>query len=139
MNNSIKMALFLAVIGLGGCASLAKTLGWFSGWMSQVETRVGGDIVMHLTVATLLGIAACWAGLDDKTSLSERPKRLFVSRRQFALLALSLLLVSLDEGLQYFAPTRTFSLSDWLANVCGLTLGVALFQLFNICRLWRVA
>lgn len=126
--------LFLTVLVAGGLASLAKTFDLLSGFIMKIEGQVGGDIVLHLLVATLLGISACWAGREPKLVSSVIETPWVPSQKQFGLISLSAVLISLDESMQYFAPTRTFSIHDWLANMFGLFIGVLIYLFVCICR-----
>nr|WP_235800439.1 VanZ family protein [Vibrio lentus] len=100
----------------------------------KIEGQVGGDIVLHLLVATLLGISACWAGRDPKLLSRATKNQWILRKKQFALIGLSAVLISLDESMQYFVPTRTFSIHDWLANMFGLFNGVLIYLFVCICR-----
>lgn len=126
-----RVGIFLIVLSLGGMASLAKSLDLLVGLIVQVENEVGGDIVLHLVVSVCLGFSACWAGMTT------RQKRYFFyfSGRQAMLILLSVSLVSLDEVMQFFISTRTFSVFDWLANMVGLFIGIGIYQLFSIYRI----
>lgn len=124
---------FATVLVAGGLASLAKTFDLLSGFIVKIEGQVGGDIVLHLLLATLLGISACWAGREPKLVSSVIENPWIPSRKQFGLIGLSAVLISLDETTQYFAPTRTFSIHDWLANMIGLFIGVLIYLFVSIC------
>lgn len=138
-----RVALFLTVLALGGLASLAKTFELFSGFIIDLEVQVGGDMVLHLIVAIFLGFSACWSGQDVTPVDSDRKADLTFNvasvfgglgfnRHQALLIMLSMVLVSVDEALQYFVPTRTFSPQDWFANMIGLTVGIGLHQLWLV-------
>lgn len=126
--------LFFTVLIAGGLASLAKTFDLLSGFIVRIEGQIGGDIVLHLLVATLLGISASWAGRESRLLSRATENPWIPSRKQFGLISLSAVLISLDESMQYFAQTRTFSIHDWLANMFGLFIGVFIYLFVCICR-----
>lgn len=126
-----RVGIFLIVLSLGGMASVAKSLDLLAGLIVQIENEVGGDIVLHLAVSVCLGVSACWAGMTTRKKRSV----FYFSGRQVMLIVLSISLVSLDELMQFFISTRTFSVYDWLANMVGLFIGIGIYQLFSIYRI----
>ncbi|WP_237484569.1 hypothetical protein [Vibrio hippocampi] len=69
---------------------------------------MGNDTILHFALAGSLGLCSGWLSL-----LMQRP--MFIA-------VIAVLIV--DEGLQYWIPTRDFSFSDMGANVFGCLSGV---------------
>nr|WP_255526886.1 VanZ family protein [Photobacterium sp. BZF1] len=118
-----------------------KTFGVFSGYIYQVESGLGGAYVLHVLVATVLGFSACLASDREPTGessakswakLSGEPENNLLPG--YSLVVLSIVLVSIDEFLQAFSPTREFSVWDWVANVAGITVGCSIFVLVKYAK-----
>jgi VanZ family protein len=118
-----KLSIFLLLVGVGGLASLLKSMGVFSQQIALTEFFVGGDKPLHLMVSTALSVASVWC---------TAPNRRLFGRGAFGWPTLLLLiLVISDETSQYFLPRREFSFLDMSVNLTGVVVGVALFACYE--------
>lgn len=79
------------------------------------------DKVAHFILYGGLGfLMALWIGTGKST----------LSAAMFAMI-ICVIYAFLDEGLQYFIPTRNASFLDWLADVLGAFFGVVLYILLR--------
>ncbi|MFB9216496.1 VanZ family protein [Vibrio sinaloensis] len=123
---SKRLFLLAVVIGIGGMASLAKSLDIFRQPVVNVEHLVGGDWALHIIVSTTLGFVAAWA----------TPKSFY----QYAKVPISpwvwllLVAVSIDEFSQAYFPLRQFSLADLAINLSGVTMGSLTYLLYATIR-----
>jgi VanZ family protein len=116
-----KLSIFLLLVGVGGLASLLKSMGVFAQQIASTELFVGGDKPLHLMVSTALSVASCTA-----------PNRRLLGGGTFGWPTLFLLiLVISDETSQYFLPRREFSFLDMSVNLTGVAVGVALFACYE--------
>ncbi|MEZ9233747.1 hypothetical protein AB4259_22060 [Vibrio amylolyticus] len=107
----IASSLFYAVILLLGSASVFKSAGLFNHSIRQVELALGGAVYLHLIGAVVLGFIA---------HLSSCRTFLFGISLNAVLL---MILVVIDESLQYVIPARHFSWLDMSVNVIGVLAG----------------
>ncbi|GAB2643256.1 VanZ family protein [Vibrio panuliri] len=119
---NFRAILLLLIAVVAGCASLAKSLNYYSDVVVSIEQMLGGDWALHAIFALVLGFTAHWA----------TPVDYFYYRRFCAapLLALILFLVVVDEFMQAFIPHREFSWLDLSINVVGLLVGGFLYRLY---------
>ncbi|WP_143698139.1 VanZ family protein [Vibrio sp. qd031] len=115
------LLLVFCVIAAGGASAL-KSIGANVSLIKHVEHTLGGAIFLHAIIALFLGIVAqltspySWRKLPVGLSMSVLP---------------ILVLVTLDESLQYFIPARHFAWLDMAVNIAGVLSGalcVALLQ-----------
>jgi VanZ family protein len=91
----------------------------------QFEAWLGGDKLMHLKLAFVLSLLACFA--------ANSIKRNFLLNAFWRLLFIQLFLAScllLDEAHQYLAPSRRFELMDFYYGVGGLLIGLLSYCCF---------
>lgn len=112
---SRRLLLLVALVVIGGCASLAKSFNVYGQLVLDMEALVGGDWVMHLIVSTTLGFFASWA----------TPKHYFQTARipVSPWVGLLLIAVTVDEFSQLYFPSRQFSFVDLGINLSGVLLG----------------
>jgi VanZ family protein len=105
-----------------GSASALKSIGANVTLLKHAEQTLGGAIFLHAIIALFLGIVAqltspcSWRNLPMGLSISVLP---------------ILALVTVDESLQYFIPSRHFAWLDMAVNLVGVFSGalcVALLQ-----------
>ena len=101
-----------------------KSAGLFLPFLLQFEAMLGGDKLMHLQLAMILSLLACWASRE------------FFVRRSIALvwqLLLVFLLLSvgllLDELHQYLLSSRHFELKDTAFGILGVTIGLIVYSM----------
>lgn len=121
LNNYLLCTLFIFLIIFVVFASIAKSLGLFTTQLLTLEHHAGGDHILHFSLSFLISYFSFWA---LPPSLKYKP----LSIVNWSTLLL-LLLVSTDEGLQYFFPTRQFSWFDMGANWSGILFGAILSYL----------
>jgi len=81
------------------------------------------DKLIHAAVFTLLTTCVAWALTG------------FVQSRRRLLVLTAILMVvfaSIDELVQWFVPTRTVDMEDWIADCLGITLGLIAYTLIAI-------
>lgn len=104
----LSVALFI-------CASLLRSIGWYSSLFQETEVVVGGDKFLHLIVVFCISF---WVRLATST-YRHLPSANFCNRVFIGLF----ILISIDELLQLFSNYRHFSFADLTANYVGLLLG----------------
>ncbi|MDV7102871.1 VanZ family protein [Vibrio sp. TH_r3] len=94
---------------------MAKSTGLFADDIKSFENWLGGDQYLHFIVATIVGFLALWS------TKANQKKWLFnlVGWQSIAVLCL----VISDEIMQYFIPSRDYSLVDLSINTAGVALG----------------
>ena len=110
--------LFIFVIIFSVFASIAKSLGLFTTQLLTLEHHAGGDQMLHFVLSLLISYFSFWI---IPNQLNYTPRSI-INR----ITLLLLLLVTLDEGAQYFLPTRQFSWLDMGANWSGILCGTTL-------------
>ncbi|MGX1926608.1 VanZ family protein [Vibrio sp. NH-7] len=110
-----RLLLWVALVAIGGSASLAKSFDIYGHIVAGMETLVGGDWAMHLIVATTLGFFASWATPKSFYQYSSVPISPWVG--------LLLIAVTIDEFSQMYFPLRQFSYSDLAINISGVLIG----------------
>ncbi|RYU67909.1 hypothetical protein ERW51_10820 [Aliivibrio finisterrensis] len=103
--------ILIASVLLFGSASIFKSSGILGNEIRTVEIAIHGAIYLHLFASLLLGIF-CRLATKQNLCLALPPTTVFV-----------LLLVILDESIQFFIPSRQFSWLDMQVNVFGVLLG----------------
>lgn len=103
--------ILIASVLLFGSASIFKSSGILGNEIRAVEIAIHGAIYLHLFASLLLGIF-CRLATKQNLCLALPPTTVFV-----------LLLVILDESIQFFIPSRQFSWLDMQVNVFGVLLG----------------
>lgn len=115
-------ALWLTIVIFGGSASLLKSTGVVSTQFNQLEVSIGGALVLHSIIATILGfITAAWAAHIHSVTT------------RYALRVAPFILVSIDELSQQFLNTRNYSWLDFLVNNACLLLGLVGYHV--VCKL----
>ena len=117
----IPSIILIASILLFGNASILKSSGILSNEIRAVEVAVNGDIYLHLFASLILGFF-CRLATKRNLFLGLPSTTIFV-----------LLLVILDESIQFFIPSREFSWLDMQVNVLGVLFGTYFINLI----LWR--
>ena len=92
--------ILIASVLLFGSASIFKSSGILGNEIRTVEIAIHGAIYLHLFASLLLGIC-CRLATKQNLCLALPPTTVFV-----------LLLVILDESIQFFIPSRQFSWLD---------------------------
>ncbi|MDD9156060.1 VanZ family protein [Aliivibrio sp. S4TY2] len=103
--------ILITSVLLFGSASIFKSSGILGNEIRTVEIAIHGAIYLHLFASLLLGIF-CRLATKQNLCLALPPTTVFV-----------LLLVILDESIQFFIPSRQFSWLDMQVNVFGVLLG----------------
>ncbi|MBM7036965.1 VanZ family protein [Vibrio ulleungensis] len=120
-----RTALLLILLGCvfaAGSASVLRSIGANVALIKHAEQVLGDSIFLHAIIAVSLGLVAQLTSLKAWRSL---PLGLTTSILPI------LFLVTLDESLQHFIPTRNFAWLDMVVNVVGVLTGalcVALLQ-----------
>lgn len=107
----LPFTILIASVLLFGSASIFKSSGILGNEIRTVEIAIHGAIYLHLLASLLLGIF-CRLATKQNLCLALPPTTVFV-----------LLLVILDESIQFFIPSRQFSWLDMQVNVFGVLLG----------------
>jgi len=107
----IPFIILIASVLLFGGASALKSSGILGDQIRAIEVTMHGAIYLHLCASLLLGIF-CRLATRHNLCLGLPVTSIFV-----------LLLVIIDESLQFFIPLRQFSWLDMLVNVCGILAG----------------
>lgn len=81
------------------------------------------DHIFHFTVYFLICIYYLFGLI--------RNQLLFEHQSFLKFIVLSLIMASLSEFIQLLIPSRTFSPIDWISNISGLFLGIAI-TIYNI-------
>jgi hypothetical protein len=105
--------------------SLFKSAEIFLPAIYQFEAWLGGDKLMHLKLALVLSVLACFAVSNIKTRF---PLHTF-----WRLLLMQSLLAScllLDEAHQYLAASRRFEWLDFYYGAGGLLIGMSVYCIF---------
>ena len=114
----MKAAAFIAII-LSVVVSVVASSGAGAQLFQFVQLLPGRDLTGHFVLYGFLGFTvAGWLGHTPKTA-----------RDTGWTAALMALLIIAEEGSQTLFAARTFSLSDLLASLAGLLLGVFLARL----------
>ncbi|CZF80052.1 VanZ like family protein [Grimontia celer] len=115
MANVSKYPLLMLVVFviLFGSASVLKSFGIFANQVRATEVMIGGDIYLHFIASFFLG-QLCWLTTQRTSHFRLSIPTLTV-----------LVLVVLDESLQYLIPSRQFSWLDMTVNVFGVLLGTS--------------
>jgi VanZ family protein len=85
-----------------------------SGWLSRIP---GGDKLAHLGAYAVLGACLAWGQRRQRRGAPAAPGV------HALLILVGALYGILDEFHQAFVPGREVSAADWIADVCGVTLG----------------
>lgn len=101
----------MLLIFLFGSASIFKSSGILGNEIHSVEIAINGAIYLHLCASLLLG-AFCRLATKHNICLGLPPTTILL-----------VLLVIIDESLQFFIPLRQFSWLDMLVNVFGVLAG----------------
>ncbi|MDG3088247.1 VanZ family protein [Vibrio hannami] len=112
------------MLAIGGGASLAKSSGLFLPQIGFAEVYVGGHQYLHLIVALTLSFVAVWSTLPEE-------RKFIFGSFGWPTIAL-LLLVAVDELLQYFLPSRHFSLIDLSINILSVLSGVFIYKILSL-------
>ncbi|MDD9175001.1 VanZ family protein [Aliivibrio sp. S2TY2] len=107
----IPFIILIASVLLFGGASFLKSSGVLIDQIRDIEATMHGSIYLHLCASLLLGIF-CRLATRRNLCLGLPITSIFI-----------LLLVIIDESLQFFIPLRQFSWLDMLVNACGILAG----------------
>lgn len=109
--DKVPFIILVMSVVLFGSASILKSSGILGSEIRSVEVAIHGAIYLHLFASLLLG---CFCRLATKHNLylGIPPTTLFV-----------ILLVVVDESMQFFIPSRQFSWLDMQVNVFGVLMG----------------
>jgi hypothetical protein len=105
--------------------SLFKSAEVFLPAIYQFEAWLGGDKLMHLKLASVLSVLACFTASNIKMG--------FALHTFWRLLGVQSLLAScllLDEAHQYLAASRRFEWLDFYYGAGGLLIGLLIYCCF---------
>lgn len=121
-----RLPVFVVLLLLGGGASIAKSSGFFLPQIGFAEYFVGGHQYLHLIVATVLSFLAVW-------STSPKAKKFLFNSVGWPSILL-LILVITDELLQFYLPSRHYSLIDMSINVFGIIAGIFIYTFVSLIK-----
>lgn len=126
MNRRLSVFVFTLYVLALAFFSVSKSAGWFSTFTKSLERSLGGDKAMHLMAAALLGLISSF--------LIDYRHRAWL-KKVLTVFLIILLLVSIDEFLQFFLKNRVFDLYDLYYGWFGVCTGVFLGLILNLCFL----
>ncbi len=122
-----KWVCFLLVCIFSGVASLMKSSADYHAVIRHIEVVVGGDKVLHCTVAFLLVVFSLWC--------TPQAHRVWLGNKVGALTLVVVMAIVMDEISQIWLPRREFSLLDLQAEFVGIVLGILMHAIVSAC--WK--
>lgn len=109
--------ILMLLVFLFGSASIFKSSGILGNKIHSVEIAINGAIYLHLFASLLLG-TFCRLATKHNICLGLPPTTILL-----------VLLVTIDESLQFFIPLRQFSWLDMLVNIFGVLTGTYIMNM----------
>ena len=111
----VSLTLLIGFVAFVGYLAMSKVLG--GDFTNELEVWIGGDKMLHLVLAFVLSLLSMM-------SFSHRFS-------WWNILAVLMIILTIEESAQYFLPNRHFGFDDLIAGYSGLICGGLLYNLIK--------